>query len=271
MSPFSPTSGNKDRHQARFKRTDEFTIGSEKARQSRPDIVIIENTAVEAPLGPYAPQALKGPDELMSTILRDLQPRNVMLQNLLVWKKKKRWAPDRTEGMPFTKRRATFILTKPRSADRKGGISRKWHKRNPWRKFSRRLKRSLSSLHGTENNLEDRFGSNRLKSQEQKRRESRKAAILRKRRGIEMTITPDSSRHIQLSALKTQMKLSQIVEQLANPSSHLTEPEKLAYMRELLHELKLFIKLLQQQMNINSKEKLIHLAKSSPLLSQRAS
>lgn len=48
--------------------------------------------SVEAPLGPYAPQALKGPDELMSTILHELQPRNVMLQwwrvsyVMLVWK-----------------------------------------------------------------------------------------------------------------------------------------------------------------------------------------
>ncbi|KAJ6652457.1 hypothetical protein lerEdw1_011575 [Lerista edwardsae] len=41
-------------------------------------------------------------------------------------------------------------------------------------------------------------------------------------------------------------------------------------MRELLHELKLFIKLLQQQMSIPSKKKLVRLALSSPL-SRRAS
>lgn len=79
---------------------------------------------------------------------------------------------------------------------------------------------------------------------------------MRKRRGAEISVVPIRSSHIQLSALQTQMKLSEIVEELANPTRQLTEAEKEAYMRELLQKLKLFIKLLEEQTKVQSDETL---------------
>ncbi|XP_061462067.1 uncharacterized protein LOC133374835 isoform X2 [Rhineura floridana] len=114
--------------------------------------------------------------------------------------------------------------------------------------LSRRLKRSLSSFHQKEDSLEDTFMFN---TEEQKIRERRKMGAFPKKREAR-EVSSIKTVHLKLNALKSQKKLAAMVDRLSDPSNHMSKKEKLSYMHELLDELKLFIKLLQQQILLQS-------------------
>ncbi|XP_053225367.1 uncharacterized protein LOC128404090 isoform X3 [Podarcis raffonei] len=119
--------------------------------------------------------------------------------------------------------------------------------------LSRRMKRNVSSFHKKEGSFEDTFLIN---TKEQKIRERKMGAFPKKREARETQSVRNVS--LKLKTLKSQEKLSNMVDRLSDPSNNMSKDEKLTYMHELLDELKLFIKLLEQQILLQSLNNIVY-------------
>ncbi|XP_032991976.1 uncharacterized protein LOC117039046 isoform X3 [Lacerta agilis] len=119
--------------------------------------------------------------------------------------------------------------------------------------LSRRMKRNVSSFHKKEGSFEDTFLIN---TKEQKIRRRKMEAFPKKREARDTQSVRNVS--LKLKTLKSQEKLSNMVDRLSDPSNNMSKDEKLTYMHELLDELKLFIKLLEQQILLQSLNNIVY-------------
>ncbi|XP_003228728.2 uncharacterized protein LOC100565269 [Anolis carolinensis] len=116
----------------------------------------------------------------------------------------------------------------------------------------KRRKRSISLLLTKDKHLDKALLGNLLKTQEEGSRENTQTGTHRnKREAKKLSI---QMIHLTLTALKTQEKLSTMVDYLSDPSNNMSEEEKYNYTQELLSELSAFVKLLQQQVTEQSQQ-----------------
>nr|XP_020653928.1 uncharacterized protein LOC110081519 isoform X2 [Pogona vitticeps] len=243
---------NRIKDQAQFKWLEKFHAESVKEWQLHPDVVIILQKRSEAPFGFYMTQAVQESNDLKCMILSDLQP---ISPEMLAWQKKKHQIPNKTDRNSFKKRKAEFFefvrRAEPRPIYRQLSAVRKLVKSQ--RTLLKRLKRSLFRSRTNENNLEETYLSNMLKTKEQKTIDSRYTRKFPEKREAEAADTLSGHTvHFTITALQTQERLSEMVDRLSDPSNSMPKEERLAYMRELLNELNMLMKLLQKRIQLQS-------------------
>ncbi|XP_060125567.1 uncharacterized protein LOC132591332 [Zootoca vivipara] len=157
------------------------------------------------------------------------------------------------KGRGTRRRRSTypgkpnFVSSKPFDSYTSYSLSSYFTPTSSQSTLPRRMKRNVSSFHKKEGSFEDTFLIN---TKEQKIREREMEAFPKKRAARETQ--PVKNVSLKLKTLKSQEKLSNMVDRLSDPSNNMSKDEKLTYMHELLDELKLFIKLLEQQILLQS-------------------
>ncbi|XP_042294882.1 uncharacterized protein LOC121915095 [Sceloporus undulatus] len=109
-----------------------------------------------------------------------------------------------------------------------------------------RRKRSISRFRARDQNWDAAFLNSQLRARKEEGRENEPRGRYLQKREEPKKISIRTIR-LTLTALKTQEKLSEMVDHISDPSNQMSKDEKLNYMHELLNELTSFAHLLQQQ------------------------
>ncbi|XP_067328466.1 uncharacterized protein [Anolis sagrei] len=127
----------------------------------------------------------------------------------------------------------------------------------------KRLKRRISRLLSKDKHSGGKVLDDLLKMQEEEgsRENTPTGKYRNKREAKKLSV---QTIHLTLTALKTQEKLSTMVDHLSDPSNNMTEEEKFKYTQELLGELSTFVHLLQQQVTQQSQHNVTDVIITSP-------